>query len=39
MTRTELTIKVNSLRSVGGLYELVALYVEADNAPHCEVTS
>lgn len=34
MTRAELTAKVKSLHSVGGLYEIVALVVEADNAPH-----
>ena len=36
MTRDELTAKVKSLHSVGGLYEIVALIVEADNAPNCE---
>lgn len=35
MTRAELTVKVASLHAVGGLYELIALYVEHDNAPHC----
>lgn len=35
MTRAELTSKVRSLHSVGGLYEIVALFVEHDNAPHC----
>lgn len=34
MTRAELTAKVKSLHSVGGLYEIVALIVEADNAPY-----
>lgn len=36
MTRAELTLKVKSLHSVGGLYEIIALFVEHDNAPHLE---
>ena len=36
MTRAELTAAVQSLHNVGGLYEIVALFVEHDNAPHCE---
>lgn len=38
MTRAELTAKVKSLHSVGGLYEIVALRVEADNAPYVTET-
>lgn len=34
MTRAELTRKVRSLHNVGGLYEIVALWVEHYNAPH-----
>ena len=31
MTGKELDAAVKSLRAIGGLYEIVALYVEADN--------
>ena len=31
MTGKELDVAVKSLHAVGGLYEIVALYVEADN--------
>ena len=34
MTRAELDRAVASLHAVGGLYELIALWVEHDNAPH-----
>lgn len=36
MTRAELLSKVRSLHNVGGLYEIVALYVLADNEPYTE---
>lgn len=36
MTRAELTAKVKSLHGVGGLYEIIALFVEHDNAPYVE---
>lgn len=39
MTRSELTAKVRSLHAVGGLYEIIALFVEHDNAPHVEEES
>lgn len=35
LTHDELTRKVRSLRSVGGVYELLADVVENDNRPHC----
>lgn len=35
MTHAELDAKVRSLYAVGGLYELVAGFVERDNRPHC----
>ena len=34
MTGKELDAKVQSLRSVGGLYEFVAWWVEHDNRPY-----
>lgn len=34
MTRAELDMKVKSLASVGGVYEILALFVEIGNAPH-----
>lgn len=36
MTRTELDAKVKSLASVGGIYEILALWVEIGNAEHVE---
>ena len=34
-THEQLDEKVHSLFAVGGIYELVAYYVEMDNRPHC----
>lgn len=35
LTHAELDSRVRSLYSVGGLYEIVAHWVEHDNRPHC----
>jgi hypothetical protein len=35
LTHQQLTDAVRSLHSVGGLYELIAQYVEHDNRAHC----
>lgn len=35
LTHDELTAKVASLHSVGGVYELLSQVVERDNRPHC----
>lgn len=35
LTHKQLDTTVRSLHAVGGLYQLVALYVEKDNRPHC----
>lgn len=34
MTARELDEAIARLHAVGGLYEFIALYVEADNRPH-----
>lgn len=35
MTHEALDRAVETLRHVGGLYEIIALWVEHDNRPHC----
>ncbi len=35
LSHAELDARVASLFSVGGIYELVARWVEHDNRPHC----